>query len=82
MVDQAIALGPAEFAQTIYKRRLPLLRYRIPGWSTPMCRIGSRARATSGHAAAPPNTLRKLRRRIGQSPLGVRPIQTSREQLS
>ena len=29
IVDQAIALGPAEFAQTIHKRRLPLLRYRI-----------------------------------------------------
>ena len=29
IVDQAIALGPAEFAQAIDKRRLPLLRYRI-----------------------------------------------------
>jgi hypothetical protein len=28
-VDQAIALVPAEFAQTIHKRRLPLLRIRI-----------------------------------------------------
>jgi hypothetical protein len=29
MVDQASALVPAAFAQTIHKRRLPLLRIRI-----------------------------------------------------